>query len=171
MRFSFTRRLIGSLFIPAAVLTIAAPTTTIGCKSDEGGACQDFNPAVDTGGTPISFSGQVFPIFKNSCAFSSCHGSVTGNPNGVFLGGDDPKKVHLALVDVRASRLQSMSFVKAGAPHDSFLMRKLDGSHCVLDPQCDKGDCGDSMPRNEETLDQGTRDTIRKWIAQGAANN
>jgi hypothetical protein len=70
-----------------------------------------------------------------------------------------------------------MSKVKAGAPHDSYLMRKLDGSNCVLASQCvetantQKGDCGVTMPRNNPALTQDQRDTVRRWILQGALDN
>jgi hypothetical protein len=50
-------------------------------------------------------------------------------------------------------------------------MRKIDGSHCVLDAQCTGGDCGQSMPRNSETLPLEARDKVRRWIGQGAKND
>jgi hypothetical protein len=61
--------------------------------------------------------------------------------------------------------------VKPGDPRESFLMRKLDGSHCVLDGQCAGGNCGQSMPRDDESLPIDARDKIRRWIAQGAKND
>jgi hypothetical protein len=79
--------------------------------------------------------------------------------------------VHASIVGRRSSKLQTMDLVKPGDPRESFLMRKLDGSHCVLDKQCTGGTCGDSMPRREETLPIEERDTIRRWIAQGAKND
>jgi hypothetical protein len=64
-----------------------------------------------------------------------------------------------------------MAIVKPGDPRESFLMRKIDGSHCVLDAQCVGSTCGESMPRDEEIMPIETRDTIRRWIAQGAKND
>ena len=135
--------------------------------------CSDYSPpaSFNAQAPTVSFARDVMPIFTQSCAFSSCHGSATGNSNGVFLGGSDAAKVHRAIVDVRSSKLPTMSFVKPGDPRESFLMRKMDGSHCVLDAQCTGGDCGQSMPRNDETLPVDTRDTVRRWIAQGSKND
>ena len=82
-----------------------------------------------------------------------------------------PGRVHAGLVDVRSSHLPTMAIVAPGNPRESFMMRKVDGSQCVLDPQCIDRDCGDSMPRREEMLPLDARDTLRRWIAQGAKND
>jgi hypothetical protein len=50
-------------------------------------------------------------------------------------------------------------------------MRKMDGSQCALDAQCAGGSCQSSMPKNEGLLDVTTRDTVRRWIVQGAKND
>jgi hypothetical protein len=68
-------------------------------------------------------------------------------------------------------KLPSMLEVKPGDPKNSFLMRKLDGDHCVLDAQCQGSTCGDSMPNKEEQLSVDERDRVRRWIAQGAKND
>jgi hypothetical protein len=97
---------------------------------------------------------------------------VQGSDNGVFLGeSGGPAAVHASIVGRRSSRLQTMDVVKAGAPRESFLMRKIDGSACTLDAQCTGKTCGETMPRSEELLPIETRDTIRRWIAQGAKND
>jgi hypothetical protein len=152
-----------------AVIAFAAPLG--GCPDDK--VCTDYSPpaSFNAQSPTVTFAKDVMPIFSKSCAFSTCHGSQSGSSNGVFLGGTDPVTVHKAIVDVRASKLPTMSFVKPGDPRESFLMRKMDGSHCVLDAQCTEGSCGQSMPRNDETLPLETRDTVRRWIAQGAKND
>jgi hypothetical protein len=156
----------------AAVLALLAMTTVTGCPEDESARCSDYTPPASFDpASPVTFRGDVIPILELSCAFSTCHGSPSGSTNGVFLGKDDPERVHRAIVDVRSSRLPTMSFVKPGEPRESFLMRKLDGSHCVLDSQCTEGTCGQSMPRNDERLPEETRHVIRRWIAQGAKND
>ena len=117
----------------------------------------------------VSFSRDVLPIFGRSCAFSTCHGASTGPANGVFLG-KDPPRVYTAIVGVKGDEMPQMAFVSPSNPHESYLMRKLDGSQCVLDGQCKGGSCQESMPKGEAVLDLATRDTVRRWIAQGAKN-
>ncbi len=157
----------------ALALLIALAVPLGGCPGDEPSACADYAPpaSFDAQTPTVSFSRDVMPIFAQSCSFSSCHGSSAGSANGVFLGGTDASLVHQAIVDVRSSKLPEMSFVKPGDPRESFLLRKMDGSQCALDARCTGGTCGQSMPQNDTTLPIETRDTVRRWIAQGAKND
>jgi hypothetical protein len=166
MRFASSSRI--ALATLAATIALAVPLG--GCPDED--VCRDYSPpaSFDPATPTVSFADDVMPIFGNSCAFSTCHGSATGDANGVFLGGSDPEAVYKAIVDVRSSELPTMSYVKAGDPRESYLMRKMDGSHCILDAQCTDGDCGLSMPRNDEMLPIEARDVVRRWIAQGAKN-
>ncbi len=163
--------------LPMAVGTllsmIAFAVPLGGCPGDDKAVCKDYSPpaSFDAQNPTVTFAKDVMPIFSQSCAFTSCHGSASGNANGVFLGAADPVRVYQAIVDVRSSKLPTMSYVKPGDPHESFLMRKMDGSHCVLDAQCTGTDCGQSMPKNDETLPIESRDIVRRWIAQGAKND
>ena len=145
-----------------------------GCPKDETTeSCNDYVPpaSFDPQTPAVSFSKDIMPIFKPSCAFTNCHG-LQASSNGVFLGDTSgPAAVHSNLVGRRATALQTMELVKAGDPRQSFLMRKVDGSQCTLDAQCTGGTCGDSMPRQEEQLPLEDRDKIRRWIAQGAKND
>lgn len=154
--------------------SIACAVLLAGCPKEEDGAtCSDYTPpaSFDPQSPTVSFSKDITPIFKTSCAFTACHG-LQGSNNGVFLGeSGGPAAVHASLVGRRSSKLQRMDLVKAGDPRESFVMRKLDGSQCVLDSECTGGTCGDSMPRREETLPLEERDKIRRWIAQGAKND
>jgi hypothetical protein len=157
------------------VFVMGASIVLGGCPKDatNAPACSDYLPpaSFDAQGTKVSFSTDVMPIFQGSCAFSSCHGLEASN-NGVFLGDSQgPAAVVANLVGRRADTLQTMDYVKPGDPHESFLMRKIDGSQCVLDAQCTDKTCGQSMPRDEDVMPIETRDTIRRWIAQGAQNN
>ena len=153
---------------------IAFAASLGGCPtSTSSDSCVDYTaPASFNAQSPtVSLAKDVVPIFTQSCAFSSCHGSTGGGNNGIFLGGTDPAKIHDAIVNVASSELPSMVYVKAGDARESYLMRKLDGSQCALNAQCTGSDCGDPMPRNDTALPVDTRDTIRRWIAQGANNN
>ena len=70
------------------------------------GCVADFNALAPA----VSFSKDVAPIFKQSCAFSTCHGATSGSSNGVFLGSDTAR-VHTGLVNVRGDELTTMPFV------------------------------------------------------------
>jgi len=173
MRFAsplaFSRRL------GALAVTLVLVAALSGCTSSSGsssGSCADYQPPAgfDTTTPSVSFANDVMPVFGQSCAFSTCHGSSTGPANGVFLG-KDPARVYTAIVGVRGDELQTMPFVTAGDPRQSYLMRKIDGSQCALDTQCTGSSCQGSMPKNESLLDVPTRDIVRRWIAQGAKNN
>ena len=165
-------RLASSLALVAAsgVLVLSL----VGCPGDDGNgdSCSDYSPpaSFDAAQPAVSFAKDVMPIFGQSCAFSTCHGSTVGNANGVFLGKDAPR-VYAAIVGPKGDEHPTMPFVTAGNPRESYLMRKLDGSQCALDARCSGGSCQGSMPKNEESLDLATRDKVRRWIAQGAKND
>lgn len=166
MRFS-------SLFSIACAIVVAS--ALVACTSSSGGggpSCSDYDPpaSFDAQHPTVSFKTDVMAVFKQSCAFSTCHGATTGTNNGVSLGGDDAAKVRAAIVGVNADEI-AMPYVKPGDPRASYLMRKMDGSQCVLDAQCTGGSCQLSMPRGDQPLPVETRDVVRRWIAQGAQDN
>ena len=157
-----------SLSIAMSLLTAAL----FGCNDAGGGAtCTDYQPpATFDAQTPkVSLSKDVMPIFTGSCGFTSCH-SLADTKTAVFLGADAPK-VHQSLVGIPSRALTTMTLVAPNDPQASFLMRKVDASQCVFDAQCVDGTCGVPMPRGEELLPLRDRDTIRRWIAQGAKND
>lgn len=158
---------------------IAATTTITSCgePTPEKPVCVDYVvPAgLDLQKSEVRFRAEIVPIFVQSCAFTSCHGRETGGSAGLFLGLKDSTfdaaRVRQSLVAVAATELRAMSLVSAGDPEASYLMRKLDGDHCLLDAQCEKGDCGAGMPRTGELLPVADRDRVRRWIAQGAKDD
>lgn len=168
-------RFASSLSAVSSIATLALGAVLASCSSSDppaSSSCNDYQPpaSFDATAPAVSFSRDVMPVFGQSCAFSTCHGSTVGPANGVFLGRDAPK-VHAAIVNVRGSELPTMPFVAPGNPRESYLMRKMDGSQCALDAQCTGGSCQDSMPKNTDVLDVTTRDIVRRWIAQGAKND
>jgi hypothetical protein len=150
-----------------------ASTFVIGaCSSEESGkVCSDYTPpaSFDPNTPPTTFSRDVFPMFT-TCATNDCHGTPN-NPNHVFIAPNDSRSTQPGLVNVKSNKLPSMDYVKPGDPTNSFLMKKLDGSQCVLDKQCVGGTCGDTMPNKNEQLSVEERDKVRRWIAQGAKND
>jgi hypothetical protein len=85
----------------------------------------------------------------------------------------------------------SMPYITPGDPSKSYLMLKMDDNLCSVTgctmsnvPVTQAGDvpgsvganqppnwCGVFMPYNVTVLDPAVRDTVRRWIAQGAMNN
>jgi hypothetical protein len=156
----------------------STPATSSGAGAAGPSACFDY-AGFDATTPTVSFKTDVLPIFRQSCGLStSCHGTL-GSP-GPYLGpklsdpepsADDIDQIFAANVGVPASAEPGMSIVAPGEPRESFMMHKLDGTleceqlACAVD-----GSCGDSMPVGV-ALEQGRRDTIRRWIAQGAKND
>jgi hypothetical protein len=126
----------------------------------------------------VSFANDVAPIFARSCALggATCHGTPKGATGIVFLGlvdgGVPASTIRSGLVGVLTSVLHSMSYVTPGDPSQSFLMHKMDGDQCLFDSQCVGKYCGMLMPQTADTpLEVDTRDTVRRWIVQGALDN
>ena len=147
-------------------------------------ACTAYAPDADLTTPTVSFATDVLPTFQRSCgiAGATCHGATTvvkvdQRPYlGQFDGGTDAAVVVNGLVGVQSPEDPNLSIVKAGDPGQSYLMHKVDGDQCQFAADCAKGqtqysDCGELMPYSSSALDQPTRDTIRRWIAQGAQNN
>ena len=138
-------------------------------------------------GAPVSFATDIQPIFTTSCAAggSSCHGDPTLDEMAtgqVFLGYaeggvPDAGQVIDGLVGQKSPENTNMDIVAKGDPANSYMMHKLDQDECQYSSTCNATHnanfsfCGLPMPYQAGILDQGTRDTIRRWIAQGAPNN
>ncbi len=159
----------------------------------DGGMCTPgstpaYTSCVTDLSTPtVSFAQDVKPIFNSSCSISTpgtCHAmQPAGNttPYLVFLGapdgGADPATVLAGIVGKPAAENPDMNIITAGDPEHSYLMHKLDYDECLFATQCDATknpiftECGVGMPYQSGILDPGTRDNIRRWIAQGAKNN
>ena len=75
----------------------------------------------------------------------------------------------------KSSQMGGKPVVDAGDPKHSYMMDKLDapgGKEFCPDAECVAGaTCGDRMPQNSPILAQADRDTIRRWIAQGAKDD
>lgn len=132
-------------------------------------------PASFDAAAPASFKGDVLPILRGACSASSCHGSAGGTNFGVFLGtpgGDDAEAQTIYEGLGKPSRATSkLNYVTRSEPASSFLLRKIDGDHCLLDAQCTGGGCGARMPKGGTQLAEADRLTIRRWITQGAKND
>jgi hypothetical protein len=131
----------------------------------------------EPGEAPVSFSAQVAPVLKRC---STCHSSMvpivprmeecTGcHPNeppaaGLDLHGN-PQFIYENLVDVRSTELPGMYRIARGAPSDSYLWRKINGTHL------EAGGSGEMMPLGAPALDEETLNIIERWILDGAPLN
>lgn len=115
-----------------------------------------------TGTGSSMFSSIYTDILSTKCAGTPCHsGTSTG---GSFHVGADASKVRSTLIDRAASgsecKSSGMSLVVPGNPDMSLLYRKL----------TTKPPCGSRMPPTG-ALSAQDQERIRKWIADGAADD
>lgn len=140
-----------------------------GCPGPPG-VCTAYKSSANLTSPAVTFQADVAPIFAQSCTFSACHSaSAAGSLDLLDIdGGVTPR----AIVGVDATEFPTMKLVAAGDPSNSYLMHKMDGDGCSL-PGCDDGGfCNVLMPQTSSVpLDVATRDTVRRWIAQGAQDN
>jgi hypothetical protein len=135
-------------------------------------------------GPPPKWKEGVAPLFHNSCAFSSCHGTTTPQ-NGLTLDGTDDasrKAVRDALINKVAcqptasmpcSRKDtSLLLVVPGDPAKSFLIHKLNGDFkdlsCLSIPVTK---CGAQMPNTGLPLSGGEIGLVTEWVRLGALDD
>lgn len=108
---------------------------------------------------PVSFATQVRPILEGSCTSAQCHDGVMPQ-QGLDLTA---ARALVETVGVASQQCPSTQLVRAGAPSDSYLVMKLQGS----------GSCfqGTKMPKPPQTLSTAQIQLVRDWIANGAPNN
>lgn len=149
-------------------------------SSSSSGGMSDpcFDYASFNGMSPtVKFSADVLPIFRGSCGVNtSCHSSPAGPAGQPYLGpplsdgtaaSGQIDTIFMQNVNAVASKAKTMKIVNPGSPETSFLMHKMDASLTCDFVKCEAG-CGVSMPKDATILAQSDRDTVRRWIAQGA---
>jgi hypothetical protein len=184
------RTISGVALLAVVPLVVAA---LAGCSSPAtggtgAGSCAAYVSTADLS-KPVSFKGEVLPIFQASCATGgmSCH--VAGSnptPMQLFLGGAGmtPEMVRGRIVGMASGEDPRMSLVAAGDPAASFLIHKMDNDQCTLASVCNTStyaaaypNCGALMPQpvspatTSDILPLAQRDTVRAWIKQGAQDN
>lgn len=114
--------------------------------------------AVPAAAEPVSFAKDIVPILKQRCI--SCH--LTGKePGSVQL---HPRSAYANLVGVRSVEVDLMR-VEPGKPADSYLYRKIEGTHAEV------GGSGAPMPSIGSPLKPEQIALVRRWIEEGAPNN
>jgi hypothetical protein len=128
-------------------------------------ACAGDGTGVDNGngGDTVTFAGDVQPILSANCAFSGCHATSdikpSGKPMNLSVG-----QAYANTVNVESLELAGMDRIEPGDPDESYLVHKIQGT------QADVGGGGGRMPLGGQ-LSAAEIETIRSWIATGAANN
>jgi len=160
------------LWIVCAVAACGTPPPT---WSPDAGPCMPYMPPSGTDlMTPtVSFKTDVMPVFLASCASTSCHGLASSPKGNLFLGAKatDAATVYGNLVAKPSAQLPSMPFITANDATSSYMMHKLDADQCMFKTECVGHDCLQPMPYDTGSLAVDTRDTVRRWIAQGAPQN
>ena len=141
------RRLLAGLTLAAALCSACSDT--------------DLNPLPTVGsndGDPViaqpSLARDLQPIFSARCAVAGCHITATQANLGVVL--KDTATTYASVVNVPSGQIPGVVRVVPGDSTQSWLMVLLDTGE---------------MPKEGAMLSQGTLDTIRNWIDQGAQNN
>jgi hypothetical protein len=135
---------------------VVAPVLTAAADGDAPPATATAADAAAT--SAVSFSRDLVPVLKSSCA--TCH--LTGSEAGNLAL--HPGAAYKSLVNVQSIESKWLR-VKPGAPDESYLLMKIDGTHL------DGGGSGGRMPYNMEPLDAATRQHFRDWVAAGAPEN
>ena len=102
----------------------------------------------------LSYVNDIQPIFTARCAVAGCHITPTQANLGLVL--KDAATSYGHLVNVDSVEQPGVKRVVPGDSSISYLMAKL---------------ASGEMPQSGPMLSQGTRDTIRNWIDQGAPAN
>ena len=149
------------------------------------GSCTPYVSCADLTPPTVSFSSAVLPVFNRSCGIGGeqCHGDPNSSPHtaqpylGQSPGTPDVAKIFAGLINQPAAEDTKLSLIAPGDPEKSYLVHKIDGDSCQFAAECNVTgnplikNCGIQMPFNAGSLDPSMRDTIRRWIAQGAKNN
>ncbi|MBS1120158.1 MAG: Tryptophan synthase alpha chain [Deltaproteobacteria bacterium] len=106
----------------------------------------------------VSYASQVKPLWA-TCTSNQCHDN-TAPQQGLNLTAAGS---YAAIVGVTSQQCASTKLVKAGAPDQSYLLFKLQGS----------GSCysGSRMPKAMPAFTAAQLQLVRDWIANGAPNN
>jgi hypothetical protein len=176
----------------------SSPSSSGSADGGDGGGCSAYASDADLTTPAVSFEKDVLPVLEANCGQgTTCHGgdpAMAVSLRGVFLGcvpdasasceaaADPGPQVYAGLVGPDASvpaEESCMPFVMPRDPATSYLMHKIDDDLCAV-PCCIANNaativgetgCGTIMPYLSAILPTATRDTIRRWIEQGAANN
>jgi hypothetical protein len=125
--------------------------------SGDGAAGGNYTATFSVAGALSTLTSIQTNVFTPRC--SGCHNGVGTNLPGA-MNLTSAAASHAALVGVASREVPALQRVAAGAPNDSYLIRKLEGGPNIV---------ANRMPLGGPFLPQTTIDSIRQWITNGAA--
>lgn len=140
-----------------AAIMISALLVATGCSSGTKTTASTTSATSSTS-TGVSYSKDVQPVFNSHCVV--CHAGA--GQAGLTL---EPNVSYGKLVGVASTENATEMRVKAGAPDQSYLIAKLNGT------QVQAGGSGAQMPYGAAPLSQAQISLISQWITAGALNN
>jgi hypothetical protein len=111
--------------------------------------------ALSAAASDVSFNDDIVPLLKSRCVMCHLPGAEQA---GLAL---HPKGGYANLVDVKSTQSPLLR-VSPGKPEESYLYRKLTGTHIQV------GGSGERMPFGEASLSAAEIDRVRRWIEGGA---
>ncbi len=150
-------RLMRRFAVFSACVLLLAPAA---CLAGDGTGAIPVDPCDPTLDPTASLSCDVQPIFTANCALSNCHAG-TNPQQGMNLSAGQA----FANVVGVPSNESALLRVQPGFPDSSYLVHKIQGTQATV------GGTGQRMPLGRNPLSPAQIDTIRAWIAAGAANN
>jgi hypothetical protein len=144
-----------------ASVTPAEYSVRVTCTDSDGltGIAHSGTFVVSPPPQQVSFASQIQPILS-TCTNAQCHDANQPQASLNLLTGSS----YAELVNVASEQCASVSLVKPGAPNESYLVHKLQGSgaSCYV---------GTRMPKLASALSTEQMQLFRDWIANGAPNN
>lgn len=136
---------INSRLISIAVIITALPLILLSCRDDS--STEIVGPVED-----ISYSGDIQPIFNDSCGGPGCH--IGSSQSGVNLGSYDQ------VMNSNGGQY-GRAIVEPEQPDTSPLVDKIEPSP----------EFGERMPFKRSPLSDRQIQEIRVWIEEGAMDN
>ena len=102
----------------------------------------------------VSFTADIVPLLKSRCVMCHLPGAEQA---GLAL---HPKGGYANLVDVKSTQSPLLR-IAPGKPDDSYLYRKITGTHAQVGS-------GERMPFGESSLTAEEVERVRRWIEGGA---
>lgn len=103
----------------------------------------------------VSFKTDIVPLLKSRCVMCHLPGAEQA---GLAL---HPKGGYANLIEVKSTQSPLLR-VAPGKPDDSYLYRKITGTHSQV------GGSGERMPFGESSLTADEVERVRRWIEGGA---